>query len=112
MLGVALALFAAVCYGIATAIQKYSMAGMENFSVRKLARSRMWLLSVAVTLLGGLAYLFALKAEPLSTVQPFLGITVLVPVVAGLVLFRERLGVLKCIGIALLMAGITMVSIY
>jgi len=112
MVEIILSLVAATCYGIAASIQKYSMKTMKKFSVRKLIKNKNWLLSILVTFIGVVAQLFALKNLPLSTFQPFFGITLMIPVVVGALVFREKLKVIEWTAVLMIVAGILLVLVY
>lgn len=112
MLDIALALFAAVCYGIATAVQKHSMKAMQKFSIKNLLKNKKWLLSILITIIGGIAHLFALKNLPLSTLQPFFGITLIIPVIVGTFIFKEKLKVIEWTAMIMVIVGVLLVSIY
>ena len=112
MLEILLALFAAVCFGVATAIQKYSFFSMKRFSVRKMIINSRWLASILITLFGAVAYLYALRIVQLSTVQPVLSLALVVPVLAGVLFFKEKTGARKWVSIVLIISGVVLVSIF
>ncbi len=111
MLGMVFALLAAVCYGLAAAIQKKSMGGQRHFDMGEILKDRLWLSSILVGFVGIIFYLLALANAGLTEVQPFLSLSLIIPIIAGLVFFREKLGRIQWIAIALVLAGIIMVSV-
>jgi drug/metabolite transporter (DMT)-like permease len=112
MIGLFLAFIAATCYGISAALQKYTLKSMEKFSIKVIVKNKIWLLSMAITAAGGLANLFALKNLELSTLQPFFGVTLLIPVLVGAFIFREKLKVREWTAVVLIIAGVLLVSIF
>ena len=110
MLGLVLSVFAALCFGLSTAFQKGRMVKLRGFSFRKLAADRMWIASTLLGLAGILPYVFALKYEYISIVQPMLSISIVTSVAAGRVLFGERIGK-KAVFIGLIITGVLMLSL-
>ncbi len=111
MLGVVLALLAAGCYGIAAAIQKSSMGDFVTFDIRKILQQKLWLFSILIGAIGVILYLASLTMENLTTVQPLLSISLVIPIIAGVVFFKEDHGRLEWIAIFLVLCGIVLVSI-
>jgi drug/metabolite transporter (DMT)-like permease len=110
MLGMLLSLVAAAFFGTATTIQKYCMHRMKSFSLRRLMRKRLWLVSVLLGVFGILGYEMALSYETISIVQPMMSLSILIPVVAGWMLFGEKIGA-KWLHIALIIAGVVLISL-
>ena len=110
MLGLVLSVFAALCFGLSTAFQKGRIAKLGGFSFRKLVTDRMWMASTLLGLIGILPYVFALKYEYISIVQPMLSISIVTSVAAGNILFGERIGN-RAVFIALIITGVLMLSL-
>lgn len=110
MLGLALSVLAAICFGLSTTMQKYFLRGMGSFSFGGLIRSRMWLSSLLVGLIGIMFYLAALKSAPISIVQPTLSLSIAIPVLAGWFAFGERLGA-RWVHILLIIGGVILLSL-
>jgi drug/metabolite transporter (DMT)-like permease len=108
MLGVLLSLIVAICYGISAAMQKYAISKMEKFSFRHLFVNKKWLASLLVGLVGTVAYLLAVKTAPLSTVQVFLSLSIIIPILAGFVFFKEHLKDREWVCISLIVLGIVL----
>ena len=106
MLGVLLSLIVAVCYGISAAMQKYAISSMEKFSFRRLFKNKKWIASILVGTVGTLAYLLAMKTAPLSTVQVFLSFSIIIPILAGFVFFKEKLKMREWICVSLIVIGV------
>ncbi|MBN2042460.1 MAG: EamA family transporter [Candidatus Aenigmarchaeota archaeon] len=111
MLGVVLALLAAGCYGISASVQKRSMGHFDKFDVSKMLRQKIWLFSILIGAVGVILYLVSLAMEDLTTVQPLLSVSLIIPIVAGVGIFREKHGRLEWIAIFLVLCGIVLVSI-
>jgi len=110
MLGLVLSVFAALCFGLSTAFQKGRMARLRGFSFSKLAADRLWLASTMLGLIGIIPYVFALKYEYISIVQPMLSISIVTSVAAGRILFGERIGN-RAVFICLIITGVLMLSL-
>jgi drug/metabolite transporter (DMT)-like permease len=106
MLGVVLLLIVAVCYGISATMQKYAVSSMKKFSFKLLFRDRKWLASMLVGTIGTVAYLFAMKIAPLSTVQVFLSLYIVIPILAGFLFFKEKLKVMEWLCVAMIVTGV------
>ncbi|MFQ5647943.1 MAG: hypothetical protein ACE5FW_01790 [Candidatus Aenigmatarchaeota archaeon] len=112
MLGIALALLASVLFGISVAIFKYSMGALKTFTIQGMVKNKRWLLALAVGLAGVVVYVMAMIVAPLSTVQPILSFSMLIPVLVGAALFKEKLEVWRWLCVLVLLAGIFLVSLY
>lgn len=111
MPGILFAMVAATLFGVALTIQKHAVGRMETFSLARMARSRVWLLSLAVGGVGILAYLLALRSASLSAVQPLMSLSLLIPVIAGMIFFKERLQVVEWVFVIVFFIGIGIVSL-
>ncbi len=89
-------------------IQKHTLHG--GFSLARMFRSPAWLVSILISGIGILAYLTALRTLPLSTVQPVLSAYLVIPVLAGAFIFKERIGGKQWLAVGLLIAGVMLLS--
>ncbi len=110
ILGAVFALIAAILFGVSIAIQKDSMNNLSGFSFSSLVRSREWIMSLLVGGMAILAYLGAMALAPLSTVQPIASVSIIVPLLAGMAIFREDVGKKKKFLLTMLLAGVVIVS--
>jgi len=109
MLGILLSLVAAVCYGISAAMQKYAVAKItarKRFSFKHLFKSRKWYASLGIGGIGILAYLTAMIYAPLSTVQVFLSLTLVITVFAGFIFFKEKMKVREWLCVVMIITGV------
>ena len=111
MLGILLSLIIAVCYGISAAMQKYAISKMEKFSFRQLFKNVRWLVALLVGLVGTVTYLLAVKIAPLSTVQVFLSLSIIIPILVGASLFKEKLRTREWICVCMILVGICLTII-
>lgn len=109
MIGVVLSLLAALLFGLAVTIQKYSFGGGKEFSIQVMVRNRAWLLSMLVGIIGLLIYLSALGFSDLSTVQPLLSLYILIPIILGSLMFKEKMEVRKWAMVIVFITGIFLV---
>lgn len=112
MLGIVLALVTATLFGISVAIFKHSMGFMETFSVKGLLKHRKWLYALVVGLVGILTYIAAMIVAPLTTVQPMLSFSMVIPIIAGAVWFKEKMEVWRWLLVLVLVVGIFLVAVY
>jgi len=112
MLGTALALITSVLFGISVAVFKYSLGGMGIFTIQGMLRNRRWFLALGIGLMGVLTYVAAMAVAPLSTVQPILSLSMVVPIVTGAILFKEKLEVWRWLCMLVLLAGIFLVGLF
>ena len=84
---------------------------MPRFSFKKLVKSRLWILSVLIGLIGIFAYMAALKYEAISLVQPMLSISIVITVVIGRLMFDERIRKDRWLYITLIIAGVFLLSV-
>ncbi|MBI2584038.1 MAG: hypothetical protein HYW25_05195 [Candidatus Aenigmarchaeota archaeon] len=100
-----------ILYGTATTLQKYSINKMRRFSLQLLLKNKTWLFSFAVGLLGTIAYLGALRYGTFSFVQTSLSATIVIPILAGFLFFREKMSVIEWLSVASISAGIILYSL-
>jgi len=111
MIGVFLAIAAAILFGISIAIQKYSLNMTEKFSLKQILRNSKWIGSVFIGFVGVLTYMGALNLENISTVQPIASANIIIAVLAGFVFFKDKLEVKKWLFLILTVIGIFLVSV-
>jgi drug/metabolite transporter (DMT)-like permease len=107
--GILLSTAAAILFGASTVLQKRAMKGMKKFSLRALFHSRSWISSLAVGGFGLLFYLTAITFFDITVIQPIVTASVIIPIIAGGILFRERLGARKWLAIFIILIGIAAV---
>ena len=112
MLGIFLSLLTATLFGVSVALFKYSMGAIKKFTVKGLVNNRKWLLALVVGLVGVITYIMAMIVEPLSTVQPILSFSMLIPILVGAALFKEKLEVWRWLCVLVLVAGVFLVGLY
>ncbi len=106
-----ISIIVALCYGISTALQKYSLNQMKKFSIRKMLSNWKWLGALSVGAIGLLLYVYALSFVALSTIQPILALTIAIPILAGFLFFNERPNKIEILSILLIIVGVIWVSI-
>lgn len=111
VLGIALSIIASVLFGISIVLQKCGLRGIKKFSFKSFLGNKMWASGVAIGILGILAYLAALSVADLSTVQPVTALTLIIPVVSGVFLFKEKVGKFEWSLLCLVAIGIILVSL-
>lgn len=109
MIGVILAFVTAICFGLSTAIQKYALNKMPKFSIKNMLKDRGWLSSLIVSGVGVATYLITMRLIELSLVQSIVSLAIIVPMIIGLIFFKERLVVFEWVSIILILAGIFLV---
>ena len=113
MLGIALSLITAFLFGLSATMQKYAIAKMKGkFSFKKMLFNVRWLGATCIGLFGIIAYVFAMRYAPLSTVQVFLALSIVVPIIAGFMFFKEKLSTREWICVVLILAGIALTAFY
>jgi drug/metabolite transporter (DMT)-like permease len=112
MLGIILALVTAVLFGISVSIQKHSMGSMKVFTVSGMLTHKVWLVALIVGLAGILTYMASMSLSPLTTVQPILAFSMVIPIIAGAAVFREKMEVWRWLFVTILVVGIFLVSLY
>lgn len=110
MLGVILAILAAILFGISTGMQKYSLERISKFSIRKMLFNKKWFSSLIVGGIGILFYLFAMRIAELSLVQSIISLTLIVQVLIGFAFFKEKLGVIEWLAIIMVVAGVLLIA--
>ena len=109
-LGIVLAIIASVCFGISVALQKYGLKSLKKFSFKGMATNKRWMLSIVIGIVGILLYLVALNLADLSVVQPLTSLTIIIPVIAGVTFFKEKIGGVKWALLALVIVGVILIS--
>lgn len=113
MLGIILAIAAAALFGTSSTLQKYAISKMsDKFSFKKMLVNLRWLAATGIGLAGIAAYVFSMRYAPLSTVQVFLALSIVIPVIAGFVFFKEKLSKREWICVVLILAGILLTALY
>ncbi len=112
MLGAILSLATAVLFGASVAIFKHSMGKHDTFSVREIARNRRWLGGLVIGLLGVVTYVFAMALAPLTTVQPIIAFSMVIPIFAGAFIFKENMEGWRWLLVAVLAIGIILVALF
>jgi uncharacterized membrane protein len=69
----------------------------------------MWIFSLMVGAGGLLFYLAAILLFAVTSIQPIITASVVIPIVAGGLFFKERLGAIKWLAIFLILIGIAAV---
>lgn len=110
MLGIILAFFAALMFGLCTVIQKYCLKGIKKLYIKDILRNRVWMISILVGLTGIFLYLAALHFAPISVVQPMLSISITIPVLVGWLMFKESLRS-RWFHIMLIIVGVFLLSL-
>lgn len=111
MFEILISIIVAVCYGISATIQKYSFAEMKKFSIRKMIKNKIWIVSLLIGGAGLLIYLLSLRFIQLSTIQPILALTIIIPIVSGVLIFREKISLIELISIVLIVVGVIWISL-
>jgi len=112
MLDILLAVLAAVLFGISVILQKYSMKKMKKFEVKALVKNKKWLFALFIGILGVLAYISAMSVGDISTVQPILSLSLIIPVIFGFFWFKEEVVISRWFFIVLLLVGVILLSLY
>ena len=111
MFEIIISVLVALCYGISASIQKYSLSAMKKFSVKQMIKNRIWLFSMLIGIIGILIYIFALRFVALNTIQPILALSMIIPIFAGIFLFKEKPHIYDIAGIILIIVGVIWISI-
>lgn len=101
-------------HGMATRLPELSMGTLVRDLgrvVRTVARSPVWVLGGALNLAGAGCLVLAIDAGELSVVQPLTNLNLVVSVLAGVVILRERLSTGERIGVLSLVAGGVLLSL-
>lgn len=105
-IGLAFAFIASIFFGLSTVMQKHVLRKMKKFSVFGMLRSAVWLVSIGVGAIGMLLYVLAVGMQNITSVQSIITLSLIIPVVSGALLFRERIGAEKWLSILLVIIGI------
>ncbi|MBI5332097.1 MAG: EamA family transporter [Candidatus Aenigmarchaeota archaeon] len=84
---------------------------MDRFSVRKILKNKKWLAAFGLGILGIMIYLYALRFVALNTIQPILALSMVIPVMVGMFLFKEKPGIHEITGIILIIIGVIWISV-
>ncbi len=101
-------------HGMATRLPELSMGTLVRDLgrvVRTVVRSPIWVLGGALNLAGAGCLVLAIDAGELSVVQPLTNLNLVVSVVAGVLVLRERLSTGERVGVASLVAGGVLLSL-
>jgi drug/metabolite transporter (DMT)-like permease len=107
--GIALAAGAAACFDGAVAWQALEARRVprgDGWLLRRLVRRPRWLAATGLAILGWPLQLAALSLAPLTVVQPTLASGLLLLLVMGAVVLRERVGWQEIAGVAAIVAGV------
>ena len=91
-------------------MQKYDLLRMRKFSLMMALKRKRWLYSIPVGIAGLFFYMLALSYQSISIVQPLITSSLIIPVVAGHLFFREKIGV-KWFHIILILGGAILLSL-
>ncbi len=111
VLGIVLSIAASILFGLSIVLQKYGVKKIEKFNLQAFLLNKTWMAGISVGIIGILLYIIALNAADLSTVQPLTALTLVIPVVAGVFLFKEEVGKLEWALLSLVILGIVLVSL-
>ncbi|MFH0836554.1 MAG: hypothetical protein V1870_00325 [Candidatus Aenigmatarchaeota archaeon] len=111
MLDIILSIIVACCYGISASIQKYSLSAMINFSIKNMVKNKIWLFSMLIGFIGIFLYIFTLRFVALNTIQPLLALSMIIPILVGILAFREKPCIYESIGIILIIVGVIWITI-
>src|SRR3989338_4973586 len=110
-LGIFLAVVAATLFGISVSLQKYGLKSLKKFSLKGMATNKKWIVSMVIGVVGILLYLVALNLADISVVQPLTALTLVIPVIAGVAFFKEKIGGMEWALLALVIIGVVLVSV-
>lgn len=111
MLGIFLAVIASLCIGVSIIIQKQILNKEKKFSIKKLIRNKIWVLSAAIGNVGALLYTISLSMTSFIVVQIIISASFLIPIIGGAVLFKEKLGVKKWLSICAIIIGVALATL-
>ncbi|RJO65061.1 MAG: hypothetical protein C4523_16765 [Myxococcales bacterium] len=115
-------ILACIGFGVGGAMQKHGMAAkLPKLSfgalwrdwrriLATMLRNWIWLVGVAVNLIGAAFMVLAIDAGEISVVQPLLNVNVVLAMLIGVVALHERLSAAEWAGAAVLMLGATLLS--
>lgn len=110
-LGILLSVVASILFGLSIVLQKYGLRTIKKFTLKNFLFKKIWVPGILVGIAGIVVYLLALSVADLSTVQPVTALTLVIPVVAGVFLFKERVGRFEWMLLCLVIIGIILVSL-
>jgi drug/metabolite transporter (DMT)-like permease len=114
---------ASVGFGIGAAMQKHGVASrLPGLSVRTAIRdsrrviravfsNRLWLVGGAANLCGAFFLVLAIDAGDLTVVQPLTNLNLVVSVLAGVLVLREKLSETERLGVIAMLGGATLLSV-
>ena len=116
---IALSVVATCCYQVGMVMQKVAADRMPRLELtlrqshvyRAFLRSPTWLGGLAITIAGWAFFLKAIANAPVSIVQPVLGFGLAILAIFSVVFLHERLRLSEWAGVALMVAGITLLGI-
>lgn len=115
---------AGLCWGVGTVLQKHGMATSfphialrDAFRrigeiIRALVANRLWLAGLAIMMTGNACFAMALGSGDLALVQPLTNVTSVVALACGVVFLHERVRREEVAGIALILAGVVVVTAF
>lgn len=115
---------ASLCWGTGTVLQKHGMATAfphialrDAFRrigeiVRALVANRLWLVGLAIMLTGNACFAMALGSGDIALVQPLTNVTSVVALACGVIFLHERVRGAEVAGIALILAGVVVVTAF
>ncbi|MFL5843193.1 MAG: DMT family transporter [Solirubrobacteraceae bacterium] len=114
--GVIVALCAAACFEWAYVVQaeqaRTETSGLRLGLLARLARNRLWLGGMALTVAGALLQIWALSLAPVTVVQPTLAVGLLaLPFLARFKL-GEELRTADHLGIAAIVGGVSLIAVF
>lgn len=116
-------LLACLCFGSGAALQKHGVATrLPPLSLHSLIRdwrsilralflNRFWLLGGFANICGSVFMILAVNSGEISVVQPLINANVLVAILAGVLLLKERLSRVEWVGASMLLSGAAMVAL-
>ncbi len=111
VLGIILSVVASILFGLSIVLQKYGIKDIQKFTLQAFLLNKTWMSGITVGVMGILVYVVALNMADLSTVQPVTALTLVIPVVAGVSLFKEEVGKLEWVLLSMVILGIVLVSL-
>jgi drug/metabolite transporter (DMT)-like permease len=117
LVAVALALFAAACYAVGSALQHQQASGTrpgrgpDPRLLWRLARRPRWVLGVLANTAGTAVHAAALSLAPLALVQPLGVLTIAFAVPVNALLRRRRPGRVELVGAVVTAAGLALLTV-
>ncbi|HET6449509.1 MAG TPA: hypothetical protein VFG31_10415 [Conexibacter sp.] len=115
--GIAVALAAACCYELAYVTQALEArragdgARVEPTLLARLSRRPRWVAGTALSGVGALLQVWALTLAPLTVVQPTLALGLVLLLALAATVLHERVGPRERVGVALVVAGVTLAAL-